>query len=182
MKSIQFLLYSALFFCLLISFGCNKSAQADKVDELMSADKRFQFPVGFPPDPGEAGKKTLEGIDSDHDGLRDDIQRWIFARFSTEPKKRAALKQMALFYQSSLFIKNSPEEKKKNLTSLSKAIRCLDQNFTAARDDAILEGEYLRAKVLNTQERSKRYLEVDSWFNGMTSGSLYPEKGTACEN
>jgi hypothetical protein len=30
-----------------------------------------------PPDPGEAGKQTLEGIDSDNDGVHDDVQRWI---------------------------------------------------------------------------------------------------------
>ena len=33
--------------------------------------------TGLPPDPGEEGKKTLQGIDSDNDGVRDDIQRYI---------------------------------------------------------------------------------------------------------
>jgi len=31
----------------------------------------------LPPDPGSAGRATLEGIDSDGDGVRDDIQRFI---------------------------------------------------------------------------------------------------------
>jgi len=31
----------------------------------------------LPPNPGEAGKATLQGIDSDNDGVRDDIQRYI---------------------------------------------------------------------------------------------------------
>ena len=34
-------------------------------------------PEGLPPDPGEAGKVTVEGIDSDGDGVRDDVQRYI---------------------------------------------------------------------------------------------------------
>ncbi|MCF6156788.1 MAG: hypothetical protein E3K36_16465 [Candidatus Brocadia sp.] len=31
----------------------------------------------LPPDPGKAGKETLLGIDTDGDGVRDDIQRRI---------------------------------------------------------------------------------------------------------
>ncbi|MDX8380534.1 MAG: hypothetical protein R8M14_00305 [Ghiorsea sp.] len=34
-------------------------------------------PSGLPPDPGAAGRGTLAGIDSDNDGVRDDVQRWI---------------------------------------------------------------------------------------------------------
>src|SRR5216683_231714 len=33
--------------------------------------------ITLPPDPGAAGKATLQGIDSDGDGVRDDIQRYI---------------------------------------------------------------------------------------------------------
>ena len=33
--------------------------------------------AGLPPDPGEAGRRTLAGIDSDRDGIRDDLQRYV---------------------------------------------------------------------------------------------------------
>ncbi len=42
---------------------------------ILDVDKNFKFPRGFPPDPGPEGKKSLQGIDSDHDGVRDDVQR-----------------------------------------------------------------------------------------------------------
>ena len=32
----------------------------------------------LPPDPGKAGKETLLGIDTDSDGVCDDIQRYIY--------------------------------------------------------------------------------------------------------
>ena len=32
----------------------------------------------LPPDPGKAGKETPLGIDTDGDGVRDDIQRYIY--------------------------------------------------------------------------------------------------------
>ncbi len=30
--------------------------------------------INLPPDPGEVGKLTLQGVDSDEDGVRDDVQ------------------------------------------------------------------------------------------------------------
>jgi len=53
----------------------------------------------LPPDPGEAGKATLAGIDSDGDGVRDDVQRWIATTYPNSEKIRAALRQLAQDYQ-----------------------------------------------------------------------------------
>ena len=36
-----------------------------------------QHLANLPPDPGPAGKLTLDGVDADKDGMRDDVQRWI---------------------------------------------------------------------------------------------------------
>lgn len=33
--------------------------------------------ANLPPDPGPAGKLTIDGVDIDKDGVRDDVQRWI---------------------------------------------------------------------------------------------------------
>ena len=63
---------------------------------ILDVDKHFNhFPPGFPPDPGEEGKKTIQGIDSDRDGVRDDVQMWIYAFVPNEPKRQMALRQMA---------------------------------------------------------------------------------------
>ena len=62
----------------------------------------------LPPDPGEAGKTTLEGIDSDGDGLRDDIQRYIALTYPDSQKTRAALRQAAIALQK--IILESPDE------------------------------------------------------------------------
>jgi len=51
--------------------------------------------VPLPPDPGEAGKVTLEGIDSDGDGVRDDVQRYIALTYPDSEKTRLALTQHA---------------------------------------------------------------------------------------
>jgi hypothetical protein len=160
-----------------LGVGCTKNSSSN-VDKIMNADKNFQFPPGFPPDPGEAGKKTLEGIDSDHDGLRDDLQRWIYARFPNEPKKRNALKQMTMSFQSDLKLKNDREALKLASKRSSKAIVCLHEVFGSDNSEMKL----IRAKFLNTRERSEQYLRTDQWFDGMTLGPSYPVDGTACEN
>lgn len=48
---------------------------------------------GLPPDPGKAGKQTLMGIDSDGDGLRDDVQRYIYLTYPDQPDVQRALKK-----------------------------------------------------------------------------------------
>ncbi|MBI3534371.1 MAG: hypothetical protein HY072_02640, partial [Deltaproteobacteria bacterium] len=85
-------------FVLLLSIldGCTKKYTQD---DIIDADKHFSFPPGFVPDPEKNGKKTIEGIDSDHDGLRDDVQRWIYARYPKDEKKRKALRQLAKVIQ-----------------------------------------------------------------------------------
>jgi len=56
----------------------------------------------LPPDPGEAGMQTLLGIDSDSDGVRDDIQRYIYFAYPDNEKVRVALTQIAIEYQGLL--------------------------------------------------------------------------------
>jgi len=33
--------------------------------------------LNLPPDPGPAGDETIEGVDVNENGVRDDIERWI---------------------------------------------------------------------------------------------------------
>ncbi|MGH8488103.1 MAG: hypothetical protein ACREXS_04330 [Gammaproteobacteria bacterium] len=68
----------------------------------------------MPPDPGEAGKAALEGIDSDGDGVRDDIQRYIALNFPDSAKTRAALTQQAKTFQSMLIGANDKSASMRN--------------------------------------------------------------------
>ncbi|MEP7162787.1 MAG: hypothetical protein ABI747_03420, partial [Candidatus Moraniibacteriota bacterium] len=57
---------------------------------------------GLPPDPDEAGKATIEGIDSNGNGVRDDIERWIAVKYPNSEKTRAGLVQEARAFQKAL--------------------------------------------------------------------------------
>jgi len=51
-------------------------------------------PVVLPPDPGEAGKATLAGIDSNNDGVRDDLEREIVYMYPQNEEVRRVLRAM----------------------------------------------------------------------------------------
>jgi hypothetical protein len=55
--------------------------------------------INLPPDPGEEGNKTIEGIDTNRNGIRDDVELAIFREYPNSSKTRAALLQYALVGQ-----------------------------------------------------------------------------------
>ncbi len=81
-----------------IVIGVSGWLYAEKLTTTTLTVETAEIP-GLPPDPGEAGKKTLEGIDSDHDGVRDDVERWIAMSSMSQIKRQAGLKQLALAEQ-----------------------------------------------------------------------------------
>ncbi len=165
----------------LLASSCSKAPKPDpKLDPIMDADRTFVFPPGFTPDPGEKGKETLGGMSTDHDGLRDDLKRWIYARFPDEPKKRGAMKQMALAEEAIVMLVDQPTLIRNVRLMVSKATVCMGVTFNDYRSEDYEEGTRLTAKVLNTRMRTERYMKNNSFFNN-TVTRLYPDDATACE-
>ncbi len=55
--------------------------------------------VNLPPDPGVEADKTVEGIDANKNGIRDDVELAIFKEYPNSAKTRAVLLQYALALQ-----------------------------------------------------------------------------------
>ena len=53
----------------------------------------------LPPDPGMEADKTLQGIDKNNNGIRDDVELAIFKEYPNSAKTRAVLLQYALIMQ-----------------------------------------------------------------------------------
>ena len=53
----------------------NKESKIQPLSTRGLPPPETDIPVILPPDPGEAGKLTLAGIDSNNDGVRDDLER-----------------------------------------------------------------------------------------------------------
>ena len=127
----------------------------------------------LPPEPDKAlNDATLEGIDSNSNGVRDDVERKIYEKY---PKKlhRALLMNRAKFYQQTMIqsIDNAKEVVKFSI----KAINCqiylgrLDKDIDS--DDWIKNTKYIKDLTFNTKERIRKYLDYNIALSGGTYGS-----------
>ena len=109
----------------------------------------------LPPDPGKAGKETLLGIDTDGDGVRDDIQRYIYFTYPDDKKLRLGLTYYAIEFQGVLKDANDREAAYDHANKMSRHGDCL---WYLKGEEAIDICRALRAKILNTRERSMAYI------------------------
>ena len=124
---------------------------------------------GLPPDPGEEGKATLVGIDSDQDGLRDDIQRYIALTYPDSAKTRAALRELALVTQKAILEREDERKSLDNADDMTRAMECLRY----IQPERGREIDYmLLAEILNTAERSKAFLK----YNNKLGGHIFKRK------
>lgn len=131
------------------------------------------------PDP-KINDATLLGVDSDNDGIRDDVQRWINENFSSKPKEvKLALKQYAIDMQSSLL---SSSDKTASIQATNAALKsqgCLSHIGKELDISAKERNEY-RKKVelmyLNTKERIEADLKASENFHGQEVTLLSKEE------
>jgi len=137
----------------------------------------------LPPDPGAAGKTTLEGIDSDNDGVRDDVQRWIVLTYPNSEKTRAALIQMAKAMQTILLNATDVVNARTYSLEADRASDCISyiqrQLGISGGDTYNLKRE-MEAVYLNTYVRSKAWLQHDAHLSGM-SFSVPADLSSGCD-
>ncbi len=127
---------------------------------------------GLPPDPGAAGRQTLQGIDSDHDGVRDDLQRLIHLTYPGAASTITALEQAAKTVQSALVDAGSHGPAVDHATQMLRNFECL----SAIRPgDSNAVSKRLLAAALNTEERGLAYLR----YNDQLGGEAFPLKDPA---
>jgi hypothetical protein len=121
-------------------------------------------PFLLPPDPGEAGKATLKGIDADSDGLRDDVQRWIALEYYSAPTTlQSALHEFASANQM-LLIASPQDDVLEVATQRHKYSDCLNSQIGIAQKSALYAR--LREILLNTKARSRAFYANDARLSG----------------
>ncbi|MGY4613324.1 hypothetical protein ACVWWY_001414 [Thermostichus sp. OS-CIW-38] len=150
----------------------------DPSPDMIPVDELDRLFPNLPPDPGEEGKQTLEGIDADGDGVRDDVQRWIYRRYPNDELKRKAMLRYAKALQASIVNvdRDSRDQVRARVLDRFRAIRCARLAFGGANEfDLIDEVAEARREVefqmLNTQERVIADLTVDAKFSGQVVGA-----------
>ena len=130
----------------------------------------------LPPDPGEAGKKTIAGIDSDNDGVRDDVQRWIHFNF---PKKYQYNLTLQVKFELKNLLATSQEESIKLMHQTLHIHGCLfglliDDGYSPGKASKLLKGA--DEAILNTEERIRAHIQTQVWFDGQSGGGLSNEE------
>ena len=138
------------------------------------------LPEGYPEPPGEAGKKTLEGIDSDDDGVRDDIKIEIFYAYPDDSVARAALEQEAKGFHLALLAGAIQDENTREKAALEATYE-IDKSITCVFDSVYTEGEeearykllrFMEREFINTSERSNAYVHYNQALSGKTFSSI----------
>ena len=132
----------------------------------------------LPPDQGAAGKVTLAGIDSDNDGVRDDVQRWIVMTYPNSQKTRAALTQMTKTMQLFLLGAADPVQSYNTSIQMGRDTSCVVFILSAGFSK---HTSALRAEFLNTYLRSIAWSQADHHLSGkMFKGLAFNQWKQAC--
>ncbi|MBC75720.1 MAG: hypothetical protein CME64_06870 [Halobacteriovoraceae bacterium] len=126
-----------------------------------------------PPEPGFfENDKTIGGIDSNNDGVRDDIERWINREFPGEENynKRMACKQYAKEVRNIQIHIDDEEMLNKHSFLWIDADVCVLYVYTDLIKDPygkqVKQGDKILEKSNNTKERVKAWMVADRNFAG----------------
>lgn len=102
------------------------------------------------PSPAAAGA-TVEGIDANDNGIRDDVELAIFEKYQNDVMLRAAILQYAKALQLVFSSVTSTETLEASSWEESRAFFCIDQY--ASNSDFEQEIAYAKQLILNTEAR-----------------------------
>lgn len=113
--------------------------------------------------PGILIGETIAGVDANKDGVRDDLEKLIEAKYSYNPKVRSVARQLAKTYQA--------EIENPNTTPVQPgldAVDCLVDIADLAGDEIL---KTIQATAANTFERARALIRYSARFNGQILSS-----------
>ena len=128
---------------------------------------------GLVPDPGPANDRTLAGIDSNNDGVRDDVERLIEINFSGRPDSISALRQGARAMQRALVDTGAQRAAVGDAEDSARALECLMAVRPSDGSRYFLE---LVAEMVDTDLRLNTYLALNEQLSGLAFTSEAPDR------
>lgn len=120
----------------------------------------------LPPDPGEAGKSTLNGVDTNNNGIRDDIEIYIAVNFGSSQKSKEGLNQLATTLQQGI-VATSEQGSVLAANNFSKAMECL--KYVSPNSQS---WKSVQSMSVNTPERFSAWLAHEKRL----SGKIFPAR------
>jgi hypothetical protein len=129
------------------------------------------LPVGYtlPTMPDETvNSATLEGVDANTNGVRDDVEIFIYTNYSKQEEQKAQM-QMAKNIQERFYNVKSKEDGHIWFEKMGNAQDCQEKVFGTI-EDGLRESKILYSKTLNTIERA----QADINIRLLMSGEVFP--------
>ena len=120
---------------------------------LAAAPLQLTIDTVLPPDPGAAGKQTLAGIDSNDNGVRDDVELFLLRHFSRDARLLRGMTNVAISSQAAI-LATTPRESSHAHSMAIRSSECL-----AGLGELVPEDENKVAQVMallvNTPQRKE---------------------------
>ncbi len=142
--------------------------------------------VRLPPEPlPEENNATLVGIDSNDNGVRDDVERAIYVKYDAKVKQEFAM-QDARAGQSFLAdpdgVENAAQWQKIISTKSISCIRYLRENFNVTfKTGKGGDFSFIENQLYNTKDRVKKYLRFNHALGGGVYGGDYTDSESDCD-
>ncbi len=132
----------------------------------------------LPPDPGPSNDLTLDGIDANLNGVRDDVERHIAENYRESARLRESLKSLATSYGNAIGVRNSASESLALAHEFFANANCAE----AIRPDTYLEAlRDIRRQFLDTLDRLGAFAQFGGHLAGETYDiSLSPTGESSC--
>jgi len=132
-------------------------------------------------DPGAENNQTLMGIDSNGNGVRDDVEIWIMQDMTGDnlDNRRKALMILAKHIQRGFSFKDNVEHSKTNSQRQRNAEKCYESLVdaqTAERDMGLM-----KMQVHNTMDRLKAWAKIQGNLSGTSGVAKNENKRSFCE-
>ena len=136
----------------------------------------------LPPDPGTDADKTVQGVDANRNGIRDDVELAIFKEYPNSAKTRAVLLQYALALQMEVV---QPVVNRGTVTAVAEDINrayiCV-WSITSRVDinkytkETTKNEDFIKLRQFNTDERKKAHEDFYNGNLGSYSSPDHPSK------
>ena len=142
--------------------------------QLLAQTTVSKQPTGADGKPeSQTSTRTVAGTDSNKNGVRDDVDRYIATRFKDQAKAKA-MAQLAAAIQKALVQNDTTQKAQKAARGWFRALACVEQTLGEA---GYYESKRLTAEMLNTELRSRAYA-----LHEANSGGFYDmPKGDVCD-
>lgn len=122
--------------------------------------------LGVPAPNEKENNKTIGGVDSNNDLIRDDVERWINEEYNSKPKVMMAVKQVARANQLSLLNVNDKDQSILASKKLLDSLGCLG-SIVGLEEETKISAK-LDVKFLNTKERHYAEIKTNANFSGQS--------------